>query len=199
MIKKLFIKSLLFSTVLSTASFANANTYYLNESNVLGNNINYAQVDVVEQFDNLSFTVQALGPLNWKFSNFYFNLVDVIGAVTLTGIPSDWSADTTKNVSEFGKFSNGVKGDGDSLNSFFTFTVDGANALTLVNLGETNKGWIFAGHVQCQNKENSPCAAVDNLTSHHIAGPGISEVPLPAAGWLFGSALLGLMGFRRKM
>lgn len=28
---------------------------------------------------------------------------------------------------------------------------------------------------------------------------GLSEVPLPAAGWLFGSALIGLMGLRRKM
>lgn len=27
----------------------------------------------------------------------------------------------------------------------------------------------------------------------------LSEVPLPAAGWLFGSALIGLMGLRRKM
>ena len=27
----------------------------------------------------------------------------------------------------------------------------------------------------------------------------LSEVPTPAAGWLFGSALLGLMGLRRKM
>ena len=27
---------------------------------------------------------------------------------------------------------------------------------------------------------------------------GINEVPLPAAAWLFGSALLGLAGLRRR-
>lgn len=33
----------------------------------------------------------------------------------------------------------------------------------------------------------------------YITGGAISAVPLPAAGWLFGSALIGLMGLRRKM
>ncbi len=32
----------------------------------------------------------------------------------------------------------------------------------------------------------------------YILGGGPSAVPLPAAGWLFGSALVGLMGLRRR-
>ena len=37
------------------------------------------------------------------------------------------------------------------------------------------------------------------ISNYRAYSDGLSEVPLPAAGWLFGSALLGLMGFRRKM
>lgn len=37
----------------------------------------------------------------------------------------------------------------------------------------------------------------DGSDSYIVGNP--SAVPLPAAGWLFGSALLGLMGLRRKL
>ena len=39
--------------------------------------------------------------------------------------------------------------------------------------------------------------AFDNITLGSAA-PGISPVPLPAAAWLFGSALLGFAGFKRR-
>lgn len=37
------------------------------------------------------------------------------------------------------------------------------------------------------------------LSNYRAYSNGLSAVPVPAAGWLFGSALLGLMGLRRKM
>ena len=37
----------------------------------------------------------------------------------------------------------------------------------------------------------------DNIT-FGSAAPGISPIPLPAAAWLFGSALLGFAGFKRR-
>ena len=37
----------------------------------------------------------------------------------------------------------------------------------------------------------------DNIT-FGSAAPGVSPVPLPAAAWLFGSALLGFAGFKRR-
>ena len=37
------------------------------------------------------------------------------------------------------------------------------------------------------------------LSNYRAYSDGLSEVPVPAAGWLFGTALLGLMGLRRKM
>lgn len=37
------------------------------------------------------------------------------------------------------------------------------------------------------------------ISNYRAYSDGLSEVPVPAAAWLFGSALLGLMGLRRKM
>ena len=39
----------------------------------------------------------------------------------------------------------------------------------------------------------------NGLSNYRTYTDGISEVPVPAAAWLFGSALLGLMGLRRRM
>ena len=193
---KRLISSLLCSLFLFAGQQAYANTYFLNQSNTHADSVNYAQVDVLETAGNLNFTVTALEPKNWKFSNFYFNLGGSTGAITLTGLPSGWRAATNQNVSEFGKFSDGLrKGAKGS-----RFTADGTNTLSFANLLANNKGWIFAAHVQCQGKNNS-CSAVDGKTSHHIAGPDISPIPIPGAIWLFGTALIGFisMSSRRKV
>ena len=198
---KRLISSLLCGLFLFAGQQAYANTYFLNQSNTLADGVNYAQVDVLETAGNLNFTVTALEPTNWKFSNFYLNLGGSTGAITLTGLPSGWKADTDQNVSEFGVFSNGAKGKGKSLQSVFSFTADGTNTLSFANLLANDEGWIFAAHVQCQSKGNNPCCSVDGETSHHIAGPEISPVPIPGAIWLFGTALIGFvsMSSRRKV
>ena len=198
---KRLISSVLCGLFLFAGQQAYANTYFLNQSNTLADGVNYAQVDVLETAGNLNFTVTALEPTNWKFSNFYFNLGGSTGAITLTGLPSGWNADTDQNVSEFGVFSDGAKGKGKSLQSVFSFTADGTNTLSFANLLANDEGWIFAAHVQCQSKRNNPCSSVDGETSHHIAGPEISPVPIPGAIWLFGTALIGFvsMSSRRKV
>lgn len=195
------ISSLLCGMFMFAGQQAFANTYLLNQSNTLADGVNYAQVDVTENAGNLNFTVTALEPTNWKFSNFYFNLGGATGAITLTGLPSGWNADSDQNVSEFGVFSDGTKGKGNSLQSVFSFTADGTNTMSFANLLANDEGWIFAAHVQCQSKKNNPCSGVDGETSHHIAGPEISPVPIPGAIWLFGSALMGFinMSSRRKV
>ena len=38
----------------------------------------------------------------------------------------------------------------------------------------------------------------NDLSNYRAYSDGVSEVPLPAAAWLFGSALLGFAGFKRK-
>jgi hypothetical protein len=198
---KSVISALLGSLFLLAGSQAYANTYFLNQSNTLADGVNYAQVDVLESGGNLNFTVQALTPTNWKFSNFYFNLGGVTGAVALTGLPSGWSADTDQNVSTFGLFSDGARGTGRSLQSIFSFTADGTNPLSFANLLANSEGWIFAGHVQCSGRGGNVCSSVDGETSHFIAGPDLSPVPIPGAIWLFGTALIGFISAsnRRKI
>ena len=198
---KNLISSLLCSLFVLSAQQAYATTYYLDQSNTYADGVNYAQVDVLESAGNLNFTVTALEPTNWKFSNFYFNLGGSTGAITLTGLPTGWTADTDQNVSEFGLFSDGAKGTGSSLQSIFSFTADGTNTLSLANLIANDEGWIFAGHVQCSGRGGNVCSSVDGETSHQIAGPGISPVPIPGAIWLFGTAIMGFvsMNSRRKV
>ena len=199
---KNLISSLLCGLFVFVGQQAYANTYFLNQSNTLADSVNYAQVDVVVNDDNLDFTVKALEPTNWKFSNFYFNLGGSTGAITLTGLPTRWNADTDQNVSQFGEFSDGIKkGSRGVLQSVFSFTADGVNPLSFANLLENNKGWIFAAHVQCSGKGGNVCDEVDGESSHHIAGPDISPIPIPGAIWLFGTALMGFisMSSRRKV
>ena len=199
---KRLISSLLCGLFLFAGQQAYANTYFLNQSNTLADGVNYAQVDVLETAGNLNFTVTALEPTNWKFSNFYFNLGGSTGAITLTGLPSGWRADTDQNVSEFGEFSDGLrKGAKGSLQSLFSFTADGTNTLSFANLLANDEGRIFAAHVQCSGRGGNQCSSVDGETSHHIAGPDISPIPIPGAIWLFGTALMGFvsMSSRRKV
>lgn len=40
-------------------------------------------------------------------------------------------------------------------------------------------------------------AALGNLYAQALVGPSVSAVPVPAAAWLFGSALLGMVGLGR--
>lgn len=198
---KNLISSLLCGLFVFAGQQAYANTYFLNQSNTLADGFNYAQVDVLENAGNLNFTVTALEPTNWKFSNFYFNLGGSTGAITLTGLPTGWNADTDQNVSEFGVFSDGARGTGRSLQSVFSFTADGTNTLSFANLLENNKGWIFAAHVQCSGRGGNVCDSVDGESSHHIAGTDISPIPIPGAVWLFGTAIMGFisMSSRRKV
>jgi hypothetical protein len=180
-----------------------ANTFYLNQSSELSDRASYATVNVNENSGNLDFIVTALGPLNWKISKFFFNLSGNTGNVTISGLPSGWSlasGSSPYNASEFGLFSNAAGGTGSSLQNTFSFTVDGSNSLSLANLIANDEGWIFAGHSQCQNKNTSTCVAVDDESSHFIAGGTgeVSNVPLAAAIWLFGSAIAGLGTLKRR-
>lgn len=179
-----------------------SSTFFLTESNTWADGTNYARVDVLENGGNLDFTVTALEPVGYKLSKFYFNLdSSITGAINLFGLPIGWTAQTDQNSSEFGVFSDGENGTGNSLQSSFSFTADSSLFdLTLSSLVANSEGWIFAAHMQCQNKPAGTCEEIMGVSSHQIAGPGVGVVPLPAAAWLFGSALLGFVSFtsRRK-
>ena len=46
--------------------------------------------------------------------------------------------------------------------------------------------------------DNTPGTFVFNETSYTFSATSVAEVPLPAAVWLFGSALMGLVAVRRR-
>lgn len=50
-----------------------------------------------------------------------------------------------------------------------------------------------------QNLNNNQILDGYDLAFHAVAAPSISEVPIPAAAFLFAPALLGFMGLRRKV
>ncbi len=199
------LKNALFSAIATAiigfSSSAQAETYYLNYSNVLGNiGVNFAQVDVTESAGNLLFNVQSLNPTGWWIDKFYFNMSDTPSNVTINGLPSGWSEDTEQNVSMFGVFSDGAKGGGNDYVSPLTFTVDADQDLTLADLVANESGWLFAAHQKCGGKgAPKDCGALGDTdeTSHFIANAPVT-IPVPAAAWLLGSALLGFVGFRRR-
>lgn len=200
--RKHLISSLLCSMFLFAGQQASATTYFLNQSTEFADGINYAQVDVdANSAGNLDFTVTALEPSGYRFSDFYFNLSGDTGTVTLTNLPTGWIADTDQVISAFGEFTDGLrKSAGGTLQSILTFTADGVNDLSLANLVTNEVGFMFASHLQCNTRDNT-CSSVDGATSGHIAGPDISPVPIPGAIWLFGSALMGFvsMNSRKKV
>jgi hypothetical protein len=184
-----FLKKVLVGWALAVGmSSAMASTFYLTDSNILPDGTKYAQVDVLEKQGNLNFTVTPLAPTNWQLADFYFNLAGNPGTVSLSGFPGTWKQQTDQNVSTFGVFSDGEKGNGGSLQSSLSFTVDAVANLTLASLVPNASGWMFAAHMQCQG---TSCGPVLGQTSQFVAGP--SPVPLPAAVWLFGSALVGFV------
>ena len=73
-----------------------------------------------------------------------------------------------------------------SANDVYVFSTDPHGFLTLDNLG------INSNFVRVQAVANGPWTFIDEVQF------SASPVPVPAAVWLFGSALLGLMGFTRR-
>lgn len=110
----------------------------------------------------------------------------------------------TSNV-PLGSTGNGVWNE--AINASYTFEWDGANASLLAAGGFG--AWIFiadsvadgagASLVQLSDEDVS-LWATDNGTNNQsgLGRLNIAPVPVPAAVWLFGSAVLGLVGMSRR-
>lgn len=64
-----------------------------------------------------------------------------------------------------------------------------------VNVGDVF-GWYLKEAPASRGRENVNALSIENVTFTPATSP--SAVPVPAAAWLFGSALLGVAGLRRK-
>ena len=92
---------------------------------------------------------------------------------------------------------------------FFKIDSPATNSLNTSSLGLTFSGFLMKyGTTTLIGLFSTPVSNLDFITHDgkdvsHIAyfntAPLVSEVPLPAALWLFAPALMGFLGFRRRL
>ena len=183
-------------------------SYFLDQTNVdpaLPDGTNYLRVDIEDVLTDIRFTVSLLPALtsiagsNFGIQSFGFNVVDDLLGVTtadITGLPTGWLAGAGV-MDGFGEFELAAVGDGTNRQSpTLTFFITGVAGDTpgdyagpsTGTAGEGNQ--FFAAHVAGFNTT----APVESA----FFG-GSTVVPLPAAFWLFVSALGGLGLWRRRL
>ena len=181
-------------------------SYYLDQSNDLANDVNYVQVTISDGVaGNIDFTVEVLTdafptPLsNFGMQAFFFNYdqalnVDMANIVDVD--PASWDIREDKNAGGgFGKFHFEAKGTGSTRTELLTFSISGVEGDTVddyaIGNADDNDGMneFFAAHVAGYADSQT------GNTSGKFAGSTL--VPIPAAVWLFGSAL-GMMGWMRR-
>lgn len=209
----------------ATAAHAASVSYYLDQTNTppLSDNVNYLMVTLDDNTlsstpgnDNLiTFTVSTVPGAfteggNFGIQSFGFNNP---GNVMLTSsnflLPTGWGVNfppPDNTLDGFGKFDIAITSTGSNRLDPLEFSIDvnGDNYLTSYfgpssgNAGGEGNAW-FAAHVT-----DFVIGATMVSSAWFGGGEGGGSppnvVPVPAAVWLFGSGLLGLIGLaRRKM
>lgn len=184
-------------------------SFFLDQSNTLPDGTHYLSVMLTENATGgVDFRVQTLDPLNdiagrnFGIQKFGFSFSGE-SEFEIVGLPDSWRVRENKRMSEFGKFDIRLQGRGKSRTDSLNFTVKD------VTLGDFDS--LFSSHVagfewcdiiEGKRKFSTPnwCSDRSCVTSAYFAGsmPAVSQVPVPAAVWLFGSGLAGLLGFASR-
>lgn len=183
-------------------------SYYLDQSNVLPDGVNYAQVTISDSMTvagDIDFSVEVISSAfpvqgaNFGMQAFSFNYDTAltVNDTNITGIdPASWTVSENANAGGgFGKFEFQLSGDGATRTEILSFSITGVDGDTVNDyaIGSTlipSSGEFFAAHIA------GFFDAATGETSAQFAGS--SPVPVPAAVWLFGSGLLGLVGVARR-
>jgi hypothetical protein len=175
----------------------------MDQSNTLPDLVNYLEVTIDDEgaVGDINFTVETSPTFteggNFGIQSFSFNGLSLISD-NITGLPSGWRFHSDRNLSEFGVFNNYLTGKGSSRQDTLTFSISGVSFDDILSYVELSMGG---------NKNL-------NYFSSHVAGFSISDptvtsawfggststtvVPLPAAFWLFGTGLVGLIGVAKR-
>lgn len=203
-------------------------SFFLDQSNKLPDGTNYLSVMLTEnETGGVDFLVQTLDPLNkiagrnFGIQMFGFSFADgTWGEISglpnhkhgksnrheddfgkhktwdeISGLPDHWRVQNNKQMDGFGKFDIRLVGKGrtDTLN----FTV---NDVSLSDFDSLFSAQV-TGFEWCRIDDNRRnwCDGKNCTTSALFAGSmSVSQVPIPAAVWLFGSGLIGLAAVTRR-
>jgi hypothetical protein len=180
-------------------------TYQLDQSNDLADGPIYATVTIADGVaGNIDFSVEIIesafpSPLsNFGMQAFYFNYDDALTVAESNIVninPNSWNINEDMNAGGgFGRFEFQATGSGSTRTSLLTFSITGVAGDTIADYAtgyadDTTE--FFAAHI----------AGYDDAESGNTSGKfaGSTVVPIPAAMWLFGSALGMLAWLRRKV
>jgi hypothetical protein len=189
-------------------------SYYLDQSNALAEPVNYLLVTIDDEgaAGDVNFTVEILQPLidiadsGFGIASFGFNLTSGVPFTGTISGPDDWTFDLAMNEDGFGVFDVVVERafSGVRQSPALTFSISGVDgdvpldyvALSSVQGGQ--QGPVFFAALVGGFEELDPdgSGGHPSITSAYFGGSTL--VPLPAAFWLFSTALLGLLGISRR-
>ncbi|MHB8347923.1 MAG: hypothetical protein ACYDHM_12225 [Acidiferrobacterales bacterium] len=191
-LKKLFYSGCV-GLLLSGAAQAASVSYYLNQNNIGLPSNNYGVVTLTDLGGGgVSFTVtpENLTPgTGFGIQKFGFNSTLTLKSSNFN-LPSGWSSGVSGNMDGYGSFADVARGTGSSLQNPLTFSVNIGSIADYQLV--SSKGYYYAAHIV-----NFTNANPANQTSAYFAS-NVAPVPVPAAVWLFGSGLLGLVGVVRR-
>jgi len=176
---------------------AASTSYFLDKSNGSLDGTNVAKVTVEDgPFGDVLFTVEVLTAAftpgsNFGMQKFYFNDDFGIAASNIKDLNVAWSTNSGKNAGGgFGKYNWSLEGNGSNRTNLLEFRIAGVSGLSASQFAVTNSlnpaaTDFFAAQIS---------DAVGVSDSKYA---GSSVVPVPAAVWLFASAL-GWLGWQRR-
>ncbi|TCV80121.1 VPLPA-CTERM sorting domain-containing protein [Sulfurirhabdus autotrophica] len=186
-------------------------SYYLDNSNVttqFPNGNNYLEVTIADGASgNIDFTVKMLLPLlsGGVIDSFGFNTTKAIFNSNISA-PTSWTYATNKNQDGFGKFTSTLSATQNSATGLLAFSIIGITGDTVYDYVHPSTGAAgssagvnldFAAHVIRLSTEDSQVTSSWFAGSTNASLPP-SAVPVPAAAWLLGSGLIGLIGVSRR-
>lgn len=173
---KNLLACLIAAPLLFTAAAASASTISFTSLNPASPGFTYTPLADAILFHDGNLTPQ--DPTSVQgYTEDVFNLTP--GSLTLVGF-GDQTSDTA------GSFSNDV--------AFNYLAVHFGGSELFFNWNTGINSFTIADFKSITAGEDGKGGGLSNFRAYS----GVSAVPLPAAAWLFGSALMGFMGFRRK-